>query len=365
MIVFNYRNMKEIDKVLITKYVTRQANEEEIAMAKYLISSSKVHEKLYLQLYEAWQRSIYYKIGFIDSEKAYSDFLNKTLKRKTTVIFRMKYLAVAATVLIICSTALYFYRSNVSLIINRQVFSATEINVPKGLTRKVLLPDGTKVTINAGSSLKFESDFGKNSRTVHLNGEAYFDIAKSEIPFIVSTHNYTIRDIGTIFNVKAYSDDLSFETMVIEGEVQVEGKLSLDSDKSQMLSVKQQQVLKLNYASTVKEVIQTNKDFSDIVEVKVQKINPGQVDVYTGWTEDLLVFEGITFQEITKIMERKYDVEIIIENSDLRNLKYTGSFKNIDDIEKALKIMKETTDIDFEKQDRIIKIRKGVNFKKE
>ncbi|MDO8994629.1 MAG: DUF4974 domain-containing protein, partial [Daejeonella sp.] len=79
--------------------------------------------------------------------------------------------------------------------------------------------------------------------------------------------------------------------------------------------------------------------------------------------EDLLVFEGITFQEITRIMERRYDVEIIVDNSEVKNLKYTGSFKNIDDIDKALKIMKETTDIAYEKQGRIIKIRKGINFK--
>jgi len=363
IIVFNHRIMKEIDKVLITKYVTRQANEEEIAMAKYLIGSSKVHEDFYLQLYEAWQRSIYYKIGFIDSEKAYSDFLNKSLERKTATTFRLRYLSLAASLLIICGTALYFYKTDLSEINNKNVFSVSEINVPKGSTRKIVLPDGTKVTINAGSTLKYDSEFGTRSRTVHLNGEAYFDISKNEIPFIVNTKNYTIRDIGTIFNVKAYPDDLSFETMVIEGEVQVEGKLSIDSDKSQMISVKQQQVLKLNYSSALKDDIQPNKDFSEIIEVKVQKISPAQVEVYTGWTEDLLVFEGITFQEITRIMERKYDVEIIMDNSDLRNLKYTGSFKNIDDIEKALKIMKETTDIDYEKQGKIIKIHKDVNFK--
>lgn len=350
--------MKEIDKVLITKYVTKQANEEEIAMVKYLINSSKIHEEFYLQLYQAWQRSIYYKIGFIDSEKAYSDFLSNSLKRRTTSIFR--YFVAAATVLIICAIALYFYRSDMSLRTSKKVLSATEVIVPKGSTRKVVLPDGTKVTINAGSTLKFDSDFGDKSRTVYLNGEAYFDISKNKAPFIVKTHNYTIRDIGTIFNVKAYSDDLSFETMVIEGEVQVEGKLAIDSDKSQVISVKQRQVLKLNYAPVPNPIVQTKNDFAEIVEVKVQKINPAQVEVYTGWTEDLLVFEGITFQEIIKIMERRYDVDIIMEDSKLRNYVYTGSFKNIDNVEKALKIMKETTDIDYEKNGRIITISKHV-----
>lgn len=359
--------MKEIDKVLITKYVTRQANEEERAMAKYLISSSKLHEEFYLQIYESWQQSIHYKIGYIDTEKAYLEFLNNSVVQdfNSGNIKRMNWrnLSIAAILVIMCSVSLYFINDRLFKFNPVAEQSYTEIMVPKGMVRKLVLPDGTKVSVNAGSTLKYNNNFGKISRAVYLNGEAYFDIAKSNIPFIVSTHNYTIRDIGTIFNVKAYSDDFSFETMVIEGEVQVEGKLSIDSDKSQMISVKQQQVLKLNYAPTVKEVVQADKNPSSIVEVKVQKVSPAQVEVYTGWTENLLVFEGITFQEIIRIMERRYDVEIAIDNSDLRNLKYTGSFKNIGDIEKALKIMKETTDIDFEKRGRVIRISKGVNFK--
>lgn len=355
--------MKEIDKVLITKYVTRQANEEEIAMAKHLIASSKLHEEFYLQVYETWQRSIYYKIGFIDSEKAYKEFLNHALERKmnTSALLLWKKLAIAASVLLVCLLGFYFNRIDKPPVSNLNLVSAKEFRVPKGSTRKVVLPDGTKVTINAGSSLKFQKDFGQKTRTVYLDGEAYFDISSNSIPFIVNTHNYTIRDIGTIFNVKAYAYDLSFETTVVEGEVQVEGKLAIDSDKSQVISVKQQQVLKLNYAPVANSVVQSPKDFSEIVEVKVQKINPAQVEVYTGWTENLLVFEGITFQEIIKIMERRYDVDIIMDDLKLRNYVYTGSFKNINNVEKALKIMKETTDIDYEKNGRTITIKKQIN----
>ncbi|HEY1060640.1 MAG TPA: FecR family protein [Daejeonella sp.] len=355
--------MKEIDKVLITKYVTRQANEEEIAMAKHLIGSSEVHEEFYLQTYETWQRSIYYKIGFIDSERAYTEFLNKALEQKVnkSVIPLWKKLSIAVSVLLICAIGFYFSIVQKNQLSNLNHVYSSEFRVPKGSTRRVVLPDGTKVTINAGSSLKFQEDFGQSSRTVYLDGEAYFDISKSTIPFIVNTQNYTIRDIGTIFNVKAYANDLSFETTVIEGEVQVEGKLAIDSDKSQVISVKQQQVLKLNYAPVINSIIQSPKDFSEIVEVKVQKINPSQVEVYTGWTEDLLVFEGKTFQEIIKIMERRYDVDIIIDDLKLKNYVYTGSFKNIDNVEKALKILKETTDIDYEKYGRTITIKKQNN----
>ncbi|MFA6945102.1 MAG: FecR family protein [Pedobacter sp.] len=358
--------MKEIDKVLIAKYVTRQANEEELAMAKYLISSSKLHEEFYIQVYESWQQSIHYKIGYIDSEKAYSEFLSNSVVRDSDSgnIKRLNWrnLSIAAILVIMCSVSLYFINDRLFKFNPSAEQSFTEIRVPKGMVRKLVLPDGTKVSVNAGSILKYNNDFGKISRAVYLNGEAYFDISKGQVPFIVNTDNYTIRDIGTIFNVKAYSDDLSFETMVIEGEVQIEGKLTIDSDKPQKVSVKKQQVFKLNYASDDKVQNLSDTELSDIVEVKVQKLTPSQVEVYTGWTEDLLVFEGKSFQEIIKIIERRYDVEIIMEDADLRNYEYSGSFRNISDVEKALKIMKETTDIEYDKNGRVITIRRSDNL---
>lgn len=356
--------MNENEKTLITKYISKQASDEEIAKVKYLIGSSKVHEEFYVQMYEVWQKSIYYKIGFIDSEKAYSDFLSSVLDKKASVwkLLSWKSLAVAASIILVCSFGIYLYSANQPALSSTQLTELTEIKVPKGLTRKIVLPDGTKITINMGSSLKFEPGFGKSSRTVHLSGEAYFDIAKNPIPFIVNTDHYTIRDIGTIFNVKAYSDDLSFETMVIEGEVEIEGKLKIDSDKPQKISVKKQQIFKLNYAPAEAGSVQTEMDLSDIVEVKVQKLTPSQVEVYTGWTDDLLVFEGKSFQEIVKILERRYDVEIIMEDADLRNYEYSGSFRNINNVEKALKIMKETTDIEYDKNGRVITIRRIDNL---
>lgn len=361
--------MKEIDKVLITKYVTRQANDEELALAKYLISTSEIHEEFYIQVYESWQQSLHYKIGYIDSEKAYTEFTRKSNVRDsgTGILKRMNWrkLSIAAAFVVLSAVSLYFINETQFKPKHITEISFTEIKVPKGLVRKLVLPDGTKVSVNAGSTLKYNIDFGKKSRTVHLSGEAYFDIAKGDVPFIVHTDNYTIRDIGTVFNVKAYSDDLSFETMVVEGEVQIEGKLTIDSNKPQKVSVKKQQVFKLNYASG--EAVQnlSDNEFSDIVEVKVQKLTPSQVEEYAGWTEDLLVFEGKSFQEIIKIMERRYDVDIVLKDNNLRNYEYTGSFRNIDSVEKALKIMKETTDIEYDKNGRVITIRRIDNLNNE
>lgn len=350
--------MNENDKNLIVKYITGQASVEEEELVKYLINSSKSHEDFYVQYYETWQRSLHYDLDSIDAEKAYSNFLTSVTNDAGSSIkpaFSFSTLAIAATIFLICASSIYFFRQDKVSDLSENVLAQNEINVPKGSTRKTVLPDGTTVWINAGTTLRFENDFGKNSRTVYLDGEAYFDIADHKQPFIVRTSRHTIRDIGTIFNVKAYSDDLEFETAVIEGEVSIEGKLSLNSDKAEIVSVKQQQVIKLNYAPAPVAGPAKIKT-PDLIEAKVQKVNSSQLEVYTGWTEDLLVFEGKTFQEISKIMERKYDVEIVMNDEKLRNYAFTGSFKKVDKVEKALKILKETTDINYEQNGRVITI---------
>ncbi len=349
--------MNENDKILLVKYITRQADEEETALAKYLINSSKVHEAFYTQYYETWQKSLYYDIAKIDADKAYSNFLASATQeevKEARPSMTLSRLAIAASIILVCAFGLYFYNTRSGLSQVSPAVVENEVNVPKGSTRKMVLPDGTKVSINAGSTLKFEKGFGNSSRTVYLDGEAYFDIAEHKVPFIVKTNHHVIRDIGTIFNVKAYSDDLEFETAVIEGEVSIEGKLSLNSENAETVSVKRQQVLKLNYAPVVTSG--QNKDVADLIETKVQKVNSAQLEAYTGWTEDLLVFEGKTFQEITKIMERRYDVEIVMNDVKLKNYAYTGSFKNVDNVDKALKILKETTDINYEKNGKVITI---------
>jgi transmembrane sensor len=344
--------MKENDQILIVKYITGQATDLEITAAKGLINSDKKYEEYYIQQYEAWQRSIYYNTNTINTEKAYSAFLAKSAANdRVNPFFTLYRLSIAASLFAAIAFGLYFYNLPASTV--GQYVVENEINVPKGSTKKTVLLDGTIVWVNAGSFLKFEEGYGKTSRTVYLDGEAYFDIAPNKLPFIVKTKHHTIRDIGTVFNVKAYSDDLELETAVIEGEVSVENKVA-DASKTRSISVKKQQVLKLSYVPLPD--LNVSKNMAETEVPKIVEISSSQLELYTGWTEDLLVFEGKTFQEISKIMERKYDVEIVMKDPTLRNYEYTGSFKNIDDVEKALQILKETTAINYNKNGRIITI---------
>ena len=94
-----------------------------------------------------------------------------------------------------------------------------------GSRAQFTLSDGTAVTLNAGSKLKYDNRFGIKDRIVQLEGEGYFKVAKdTKRPFIVKTSHLNVMALGTAFNVKAYSDDKTIETTLVEGSVKIEEK---------------------------------------------------------------------------------------------------------------------------------------------
>ena len=96
------------------------------------------------------------------------------------------------------------------------------IETPLGSTSNITLPDGTQVSLNAGSNLKYSGDFGEDNREVELVGEAYFDVAKDPSKvFLVKTTELNIKAYGTAFNVKSYPEEGTIETTLIEGKVGV------------------------------------------------------------------------------------------------------------------------------------------------
>jgi transmembrane sensor len=107
------------------------------------------------------------------------------------------------------------------------VESSRQVSVNNGGIKKIVLSDGTQVWLNAGSKLNYNTDFNKTTAPFTWRARLFLISrpAKRTIPFIVNTKNYTIRDIGTKFNLKAYANDPFFETTVVKGEVSVEGNV--------------------------------------------------------------------------------------------------------------------------------------------
>jgi transmembrane sensor len=343
-------------KLLLVKYITGEATTQELEQVKQWISAHPENEQYFVQLYETWHNMLYLQPAVVNKDNAYNklsaDIEPKQLSRYARLITWGK--AAAAIALLTAVTATLYNRYS------KNVENVRQIAVTPGSIKKIILSDGTQVWLNAGSKLNYTADFGKTTRTVYLEGEAFFDIApgKKEIPFIVNTKNYTIRDIGTKFNLKAYATDPFFETTVVKGEVSVEGNVDNNAHEMSRIYVKPRQVLRIYYHPKKENYSYTAPDTKNMNEIQVSEIDSAKMSKYDGWKENLLVFDGATLKEISGVLERRYNVSIIINNDEIGNIHYSGSFKNVSDIEKVLAIIKGNTPISYLKNGNVINITK-------
>ena len=346
-------------KLLLVKYITREADESEIDQVRNWINAHPENAQYFAQLYETWQNMLHLKPGVVDEEKAFNKFSSLIIPQETKYRQLYRWSKIAAVVVlfgILSALLIGHYAQNVQ--------SIRQVSVNNGGIKKVVLSDGTLIWLNAGSKLSYNTDFGKKNRTVYLEGEAFFEIAagKKTIPFIVNTKNYTIRDIGTKFNLKAYLNDQFLETTVVKGEVSVEGNVDSDTREMSRIYVKPQQVLRIYYQQQKEKYAYKPADVQELKnlnEIQMLQIDSARMDKYDGWKENLLVFDGNTLDEISKVLERRYNVKINMDDASLKNIRYSGSFKNVATIDKVLDLIKGNTDISYSISGNTVNITKS------
>lgn len=348
-------------KLLLVKYITREADENETDQVRDWINAHPENEQYFAQLYETWQNMLYLNPEVVDQEKAFNKFSSSVIGQKTKYRQLYKWSKVAAVVIlcgILSALLVGHYTQNVQ--------SIRQVAVGNGGIKKIVLSDGTLIWLNAGSKLNYNADFGKKNRTVYLEGEAFFEIApgKKTIPFIVNTKNYTIRDIGTKFNLKAYPNDQFFETTVVKGEVSVEGNIDNNTREMSRIYVKPQQVLRIYYQQQKEKYTYKPDDIQELKglnEIQVLQVDSARMDKYDGWKENHLVFDGNTLDEISKVLERRYNVKINMNDASLQNIRYSGSFKNVATIDKVLDLIKGNTDISYTINGNTVNITKSTD----
>ncbi|MBO9631481.1 MAG: FecR domain-containing protein [Chitinophagaceae bacterium] len=170
------------------------------------------------------------------------------------------------------------------------------MSTPKGRQFQLSLPDGTKVWLNAGSSITYPVAFTGKTRTVSVKGEVYFDVAtKAAQPFRVqTTAGLNIEVLGTAFNINAYEDMGSVNTTLIEGAV----KLSATGSSQPATILKPGQELSMN-----KE------------DKKMQLNEQADIGKTIAWKNGYFNFEGSNVEEVMKELERWYDVEVVYEGA--------------------------------------------------
>lgn len=281
-----------------------------------------------------------------------------------------KYVAIFMIGALLGSLVAYFAHTGNTAATTAVMVKPFEISTEKGERATVHLPDGSKVVLNACSFLSYPADFGIHSRELSLTGEGYFDVQNNpDLPFTVKTSGLNIKAFGTIFNVRAYSDEDVIETTLVEGKVSIEtqtNKSIVSLNPDQVITIPKELIranLETEYSSrTTSEKTDQKQDESVRVskksDVKTKeailndKINP---EVYTSWIDNKWVIETESLESLAKKIERKYDVIISLKGETVRKYIFSGTLKNYP-LEQILETIRLSAPIQYSISENIVLI---------
>lgn len=206
----------------------------------------------------------------------------------------------------------------------------TFIKAPKGTKKEFKLPDSTIVYLNSGSSIRIPSNFNIKSRAIALSGEAFFLVKHNAAkPFSIQSGKLLISDLGTSFNVKAYPDDKQIHVAVESGKVKVEKNNPNGRPETFASAMTQNQQLTYNE--------ETNSHI----------LNKVKISNSTAWMENKLRFDNASFDEISHMLERWYNVTVTLENNSNAYRHYTVSFNN-EPITKVLRVLANLSGMSYQ-----------------
>jgi len=203
------------------------------------------------------------------------------------------------------------------------------IHVPAGQRAEIILADGTRVWLNAKSTLTFPNQFSEETREVRLDGEGFFDVTHNKAkPFIVKTNKYDVKVWGTKFNLMAYSEKGIFETSLLEGSVEV---LKSGSSKGTLIKPEER-------------IFETDNRLE-----KAAILYPN----HFLWKEGIISFNDESFRDMANKLELYFDIKLIVKNDKISNYRCTGKFRTKDGAEHILKVLqlnnKFSYSIDYKK----------------
>lgn len=200
------------------------------------------------------------------------------------------------------------------------------ISTPRGGEYQITLSDGTKVWLNAASSIRFPTAFRGADRKVQITGEVYFEVAHNDAkPFKVSAGKSAIEVLGTHFNVNAYDDEVQVRTSLLEGSVKV---FAVDeTDQQQMKILKPGQQARMAKSG------------------RIQVVNDLDTEEVMAWKNGLFVFKSTDLRSIMRQIARWYDVDIEYKGS--VGMQFTGQITRNNNVSKVLEMLELTEEVKF------------------
>ncbi len=293
-------------------YISKTADVETIQKVEQWMGSPDFDEALFFKTATIYRLTLEQDTSI---EKAKKRFFN-TVKPKSMVWKNMlKYAAIFITAISIA----YIYYSVPSH--NNKIVVQTTF----GEQKNIELSDGSTVWLNASSTLSYDSE---SPRTLYLEGEGFFEVAKDKLhPFTVTTPDQiTVKALGTSFNVKSYKESLITETKLITGKVEVSSVKHFDR---KVLMNPHDKVI---FNKHSKKIVKSIMDSSELT---------------IAWMEGKIQFRNKAFKEIARDLKAQFDIQINFENEAIANSKFTGSFDNTTPIDEIFEILKISKNFSF------------------
>jgi ferric-dicitrate binding protein FerR (iron transport regulator) len=358
---------------LLSKKLSKEANAEELQeLQSILLNNPDLHHQADM-LTEMWQQRIINKS--VGSEAAYmrhimkhkdeffveenpvevnsDDIVSEVNPRFFRSLFSKRRIIVLSflALIILTTGAVYLFTQKKGD--KRPVEEGISSIVTKNGNRtKIVLPDGSQVWLNAGSNLDYNNSvFNKDLREVTLNGEAYFDVTRNpEKPFIIHTKKMDIKVLGTVFNIRSYSNEKIAEASLIKGSIEV----TLKDRKDQKIILKPNEKISIaNEEPRVEpkqnKIILAKNNTSRVPQIVVKELKPNPTYNIIGeiaWTQNKLYFEDENLEDIALRMERWFGKKVTIANESLKTVHYTGNFEN-ETMEEVLSYLKLSKSFNF------------------
>lgn len=282
-----------MEEDLLLRFIEGKASPKEQREIVEWIEQSEENKKIFAQL-----KNLSVASEILSEEQRTRDLIHK---QRVRMIYSWS--LKIASILIIAFSCFYFGKKHeYTNWIETSELKNSVISVPLGESVCLTLPDGSTVSLNSGSTLKYTGLYGINEREVYLDGEGYFKIKKGKKKFIVKTDIINVEVVGTEFNLSAYNEDRQISTSLFSGKVEIKN-----------LTKSEDIILEPNYCYTFDKI--TKKTI-------VKNITRRQT-----WTENYFVAESDDIISFVKKIERKYKVKIIVSPELSEKCIYTGTFK--------------------------------------
>ena len=329
-----------MDETILVNYLQGECNDEEAARVEAWCEEGpenrKTLEQLYYTLFVGERIAV---MNTVDTEASLDQFKSairekeKKAKRKSISIRWGRYATVAAA----CLTGLVFAGGIAWGLLSNKL-SDYEVITAAGQRAQTVLPDGSKVWLNASSKIVYHNSLWSSDRQIDLSGEAYFEVSHDKhAPFIVNSKQIKTCVLGTKFNVRARQDENRVVTTLLQGLVRVDSPRTEENG----YLLKPGQTLNVNTDTYQAELIEYNQPTDVLL-----------------WINGKLEFKQQSLLEITNIMEKLYDIKFIYKDEALKSERFTGEFSTDSTADEILNVLMHTNHFSYKKDGRIVRVMK-------